>query len=855
MPIVAKKILLGFLAAFTAVTISTITALFVGFDIDKISAGSVEIEKMDIDIDDKLNVRIKKLVIGKDDSKTPPEELVKRIKRGFFFSYFFNSFIIEELIVAEETLRVELLKNKLLIEHEKGTVKADVGWNDPAITLDLKEINYPDLNASGKAVVTFDILKNSFHGTFDGLDVRGRFQGEISDEIFHVEIIDSYTNSIEKIGAILPLEDEVKEWIYRRPVSSEYFVKNIKIGVNLKTGEFLLDKFEIDLQASNVTTKFDDNLPSVFIPLAKVKVKNGDVLITGKNCDYEREKLDLQVKISSLIKDKLDVFINIKTNTRFNQTIRKTLKNYNVDLNIDQKSGDIYSDVTIIMGLNNDKFGVDINSKLKDGKVSIEGYPFLFNNLDLEFNGKKIFIDTDIVTKLNQKISVKIDGKVKNKKVLSTVLIRDLKTLDGKALNIKNETSDLIIEWIDGLKIYSKELGVSFDVKDERYILGVDTFQKIIKNSKLLNFFGVDDGTFKMVGEKEGLKGTFHLQTKDPIFLSKNGNINQVNLEFVKKNGETEAVINEKVSMIINEEKLKVFIDDIDLNVTKFVDYGLENKDTNLSDEKEEDSKELVINGVNSGFVYKKQSIKPDWYSVYSNEQKSLIQLKRKDAEILFEKQGESVTLRCKKIDPAFTSAMFNVEIIGDEGHWSLISYGNTSDKELYGVIKIKDMTLKQATAVMNIVAVLNTIPALVQFKSPGFTSDGYTIENGIIDFYYGGDKIFFKAIRIIGVNTDIIGQGSVDLKTKKLDLALSVNTVKGLSNLIGSIPLINYILLDREKTIGTVVKVEGTFDKPEVKTSVSTDVVLYPFQVLKRIILLPKYLLSDEKESGEFSE
>jgi hypothetical protein len=291
--------------------------------------------------------------------------------------------------------------------------------------------------------------------------------------------------------------------------------------------------------------------------------------------------------------------------------------------------------------------------------------------------------------------------------------------------------------------------------------------------------------------------------------------------------------------------------------VTSFVRFSEENitKSNNSKKSESKDGGKVFINGVKSSIIYEKYNLKPDWYTMSINNTKALIQLKKSKSEVLLEKQGDSITLRCKKIDSDFTSSLLDIKIIGKSGYWSLIGYGNISEKELYGVAKIKDMTVKEATAVMNIIAVINTIPALIQFKSPGFTSDGYTIKDGVIDFYYSKEKIFFKAIRIIGTNTDIIGQGSVDLKSKKIDLALSINTIKGLSSFIGGIPLINYILLDEDKTIGTIVKVTGTFDKPIVDTHVATDIILYPFQVLKRIILLPKYLMSDDDEKGEFSE
>jgi hypothetical protein len=178
-----------------------------GLRVDSIKLDTVEIYGLNIRISDKLDLRIKRLKLKPSNESSDPKELLNTIKTAFFLSYFLNSLAIEELIFKQEILRVDLIKNRLLISHEKGSIRADIGWSEPSIKLDFKEIEYQDLDIQGNAEVTFNILNSSFNGVFNLLDIEGSFKGKIGEKLISLAIINAYTNSLNRVGALIPISD------------------------------------------------------------------------------------------------------------------------------------------------------------------------------------------------------------------------------------------------------------------------------------------------------------------------------------------------------------------------------------------------------------------------------------------------------------------------------------------------------------------------------------------------------------------------------------------------------------------------------------------------------------------------
>ena len=99
---------------------------------------------------------------------------------------------------------------------------------------------------------------------------------------------------------------------------------------------------------------------------------------------------------------------------------------------------------------------------------------------------------------------------------------------------------------------------------------------------------------------------------------------------------------------------------------------------------------------------------------------------------------------------------------------------------------------------------------------------------------------IEFLAIEMIGTSADIGGRGTIDLKSKKINIDLELKLLKDASSIIDKIPLVNQIILGKDRSLSTVIAIRGTTDKPEYSTQILQDALLSPLKIIRNVIQAP---------------
>jgi hypothetical protein len=155
----------------------------------------------------------------------------------------------------------------------------------------------------------------------------------------------------------------------------------------------------------------------------------------------------------------------------------------------------------------------------------------------------------------------------------------------------------------------------------------------------------------------------------------------------------------------------------------------------------------------------------------------------------------------------------------------------------------MKGGLVRNFKAYNDLIALFNTIPALITFSNPGFSSRGYELKEGRADFHLAGDILTFDMIHLKGKSSTIAGRGTINLKTKKLDIDLGIQTAREVGKVLGSIPLVGYIIFGKDKSLTTGVKITGTVDKPVVKTHPIAEALVYPLHLFRRTITSPASL------------
>jgi hypothetical protein len=87
-----------------------------------------------------------------------------------------------------------------------------------------------------------------------------------------------------------------------------------------------------------------------------------------------------------------------------------------------------------------------------------------------------------------------------------------------------------------------------------------------------------------------------------------------------------------------------------------------------------------------------------------------------------------------------------------------------------------------------------------------------------------------------------------MNLKTKKLNINMAIQTVRKIGKIVGSLPVLGYILMGEDNSITFGLKITGTLDDPKVKTSAAKEILMLPFDLIKRTLQSPAHIINTEK-------
>ena len=156
---------------------------------------------------------------------------------------------------------------------------------------------------------------------------------------------------------------------------------------------------------------------------------------------------------------------------------------------------------------------------------------------------------------------------------------------------------------------------------------------------------------------------------------------------------------------------------------------------------------------------------------------------------------------------------------------------------EFGGVIYIKDTTIKKFRLLNNILAFVNTVPSLVTFSLPSYNTRGLHTKSAYMKFSYKNHIYDISDIYLDSKELDILGHGKTNTKNDSIDMELNLKT--DLASEASKIPLVGYILFDKD-SISTTVKLDGKLSDPNIKSMLPKEIIVAPINIIKRTLLLP---------------
>jgi len=498
---------------------------------------------------------------------------------------------------------------------------------------------------------------------------------------------------------------------------------------------------------------------------------------------------------------------------------------------------------------------------LYDNKLSISSYndirfnigstEYTLNNITADIENKKINIKN---IKLNSDNRLKSNFSV-NYDINETKGFIDLHSIeffDAKLGEIFKSSSDIrfdILTQADKTFINSQEYDIEYILSDNEWRLKLNSINKITENSGIFREYNLDNGYISLYkkNNEKNVKFSADLKYKYKILAANKKPINNyiINGEIDKDTNDISININNSVDIKIQDD-IKIQANKIGINIIEITKMFTDKNNTKNTSE----PINVHFNSKNC-FLYLSKNRQAIADKIELNYVDDILSahLIHKKGNARFHLNDDIFYLYGKGFNDKFMENLFAFS----KFKGGLLDFSiNGTTKEYGGVIYAKDTTIKDYKILNNVLAFVNTIPSLVTFSLPGYSTKGLKTKSVYMKFLFKDDIYKISDLFLESKEISIVGLGKASIKKNTINLELNLKT--DLGSTVSKIPLVGHILLDKG-TVSTSLLVKGALDDPKIETQIVKDIFVAPINIIKRTLLLPFELFKSDNDDEKIEK
>lgn len=823
----------------------TVYFLREGISIDSFNIGQFKVHGLYLKLDKKLVVQVRDLSLPKKGKTQDYSQLETAMDRIKWLPKYFQSVSLDRVDIDGDIYRVIYKDNVIYASSDEYEIAGMMERKGNVIEgeFPLLIVKKYDLRMHGKFQYEYqkDILAIDANCTIDGIKGHLLAKNRGDKTSFRLSTEKFGYASVKKILKLLDADKDTKEWLQDRTYAKSYTVKSFE-GVMLKhKNTYRLEPMSARLKAlvEDASVRFNDKLEKLKIDSAELSLEKNVLYIKAQNPTYEGKSLrGTQFYLTNLLGSKPSkIHLKIKTRTKYDQSVEKVLKAYSVSLPFIQRKGVMDATVEFDIMARSGKTTFGGEAKLSKGDFELYGIPVK------TFGGRVIFDNQNIVLKQldidTGWLKSKIDGRLDLGKKRAQL------SLDVKRLVFGEKKSPF-------LAIKSKhKVHVKLNWK-KSFRIDVPLFKTSVTFMSKKGFVVTCNDIKPLLPYTKGLPislsgGAIKIKTKDGKHYSFSGKVTWPSSYLYYKKGtikkfpvtgtfsgrsSTLSALGGKIRY--NSAKSLVTLKDLYIDAKKMLEG---NKKSTRKHGK------IHVIGSNCLIRYDKYVLLTDSFDLRINGKHTLFSAIRDGDTVRLELNGDAIVVKANRIKAPMLRALIHFGGLSG-GRYSLDLHGRMNGV-MKGVITVKGGVASSFKTYNNLIALFNTVPALSTLSDPGFSKKGFEIRTGRIEFRIVKNRVFFDMIYIDGKSAAISGKGTVSLVNGAIDMDLAVRTARDIGKIIGSIPIVGYILMGKDKSITTGVKVTGTLENPKVSTHVVMETLLAPFKMFVRTIKSPAHIIN----------
>jgi len=817
-----------------------------GISIGHLKIASFNLAGLYLKIDKKLILKIDKLTIPHTKKSNPILNFEKDLDKVNKILKFFDYISLKSIEFKNDKYTFLYSDHVFYITNNEFEIAAHninrVGKELQGV-LDLIYIKKYDIRLSGKLVYNYEKDIALIHGGAQFRDIQLEFIINKQRENFYYVAKSNNFKQLKPLVEQFSLPQKISVWITDNLRADYYKINSFK-------GMIKIDKNGIDpmfksiiakATLNNAVVKFQKGISPVVAKQLCVRFENGDLLFDLDHPSFEKVPLvGSKVSIVKLANLQPILKLNILFEHQLDSKINDILQSYNIKLPIKQRDGQVKTDLKIDIDLlkKQVEFGGDFN--ITKSILSIGDFDLPIESGDIHVKNNVVKLKKVILK--NTFVDGVADGEIYLKKNKASIKLKiEQLYLDGKKdgfISIEDRVVPIDIVYKKDIDILLPSLIASMHISDSNNSATIE-----LRDLKKLSEV-VDELPISLIG------GNLRLSTDDYSSYDFSGILKRDECFFYENNNSVcliQIPINGSFSkgslilkafddrLVIDTKQSTINLNKLNLDLKKYFDSQDKNS---TKKNKSTITKRMKVIAKNSILRYDTHILLTDKYQlgILPNGNFHFRGTLGRDL-VTVTKKSKNLDIVANRIHDKMLHPLINFDGLQD-GKYSLKISGVVGES-MQGTIRLDGGLMSDFKAYNNVLALINAIPALTTFKSPGFSNKGFKIEHGIIKFtVINSDKLIFDSVLIEGKSATISGDGTIDLISKKIDVDLAIQTAKPIDKFISSIPVVGYIITGDDKSIMTVgLHIGGTLEKPKAETHTIRDVLMLPFNLIKRTI------------------
>ena len=347
----------------------------------------------------------------------------------------------------------------------------------------------------------------------------------------------------------------------------------------------------------------------------------------------------------------------------------------------------------------------------------------------------------------------------------------------------------------------------------------------------------IEDGKFEVEYSSKKLDATGFIEYRNNFLKYKNRKLQKFSFKLNRRNFETTVEVNKNIYLTLKNRKAIVNFSNLDIYVDKML-YILKDN-LKKSNNKKSSQYTIHIDCFNTLLHYKKSKLSSKNLTIVLKTSPLEIEFitKQNLGEIRGIIKNRKLNIIGKGVSGSDIRNITSLDHIYG-GYFDFNAVGTIDDFK--GTISVRNSLWAKNRLLNNLLAILNTIPAVLTLQNPGFSDKGFKIKDGMVLYHYKDEILYFDNILINGDSAQITGRGKINLKSDTILMSIQIHFLENLTKLLNKIPIAGYIIFGNDGTMAVTLNISGYLDNPKVTTETVKDVVEVPLNILERTLKLP---------------